>query len=496
MTTLAAVTAVATTSIATTTLPEMDEGTTTFMFLSTALVQFMTPGLALFYAGMTGSTSAVATMLQNFVALGIIWILWFTFAFSLTFGETWICWNGYKLLGKPWTYFLWTDVGIYEPLSRATEIVVCCFPGMLFAAYQGMFAVITPALISGGLIDRMRLGPYLVFISLWLIIVYCPLGYWNWGGGWMFQIGAWDFAGGMVVHESAGFSALGALLVLGRRTFPPGQSAPKGHSYPMLLLGTAMLWFGWFGFNGGSALTIGGLATIAFVNTQIAPAMAMVTWLFLDWIMTGKPTLNGACAGVVAGLVVITPSAGFVQPVMALLAGFLGAVWCYFAVEFIRHKTTLDDACDTFGVHGMAGFLGTVFVGVLADPAECSLGGDIKPPRWCANPGTVTRSWHQFVVQLGCAIVAALYSLVATYILMKALYSFYPILKTYEEQDTVRDLIAHGEQAYLMTPLGGFGLKDDDDDEYDEESDSMSKMTPRFTPREGDSQRKMQLAPM
>merc|ERR1719401_1210951 len=160
----------------------------------------------------------------------------------------------------------------------------------------------------------MRFGPWLIFISVWLTIVYAPLGFWNWGGGWMFQIGAWDFAGGMVVHESAGFSALGALLVLGARQYPKGQEPPGPHNMTLVLTGTGLLWFGWFGFNGGSALTIGGLATIAFVNTQIAPSAAMMTWLFLDWIVGGRPTLNGACAGVVAGLVVITPSAGFVQP--------------------------------------------------------------------------------------------------------------------------------------------------------------------------------------
>lgn len=314
----------------------------------------------------------------------------------------------------------------------------------------------------------------------------------------MFQVGAWDFAGGMVVHESAGFSALGALLVLGKREFPPGHSAPKPHSMVMILMGTALLWFGWFGFNGGSALTIGGLATIAFVNTQIAPAAAMMTWIGLDWIFLGKPTLNGACAGVVAGLVVITPSAGFVQPSMAILAGVLGTMWCFAAVEFIKHKTPLDDACDTFGVHGMAGFLGTIFVGVLADPAECLT--HHSAPSWCSNPGTVCRSWEQFKIQFGCAVAAAGYSLVVTHILVKVMFGMcFPILKTSEEQETARDILGHGEECYVTTPIihvrmediegnhghhdleGVGGMSDDSESESSvlKSPNGNSKVTPR-----------------
>jgi len=469
------------------------------MFLSTALVQFMTPGLSLFYAGLVGERSAVQLMLQNFIALGLIFLLWVFVGFSMTFGEPlWdVHFHGkkYHLIGNPFTYFMWKNVGLYGPLQRASEVVVCCFPGMLFAAYQGMFATITPALISGGFVDRMHFGPYLLFLSAWLLLVYAPLGYWNWGGGWMYQLGAWDFAGGMVVHESAGFSALGVLLVVGRRKFPKGQSSPGAHSLPMILTGTAMLWFGWFGFNGGSALTIGGLATIAFVNTQIAPATAMVTWVLLSWWNEGKPTLIGACSGVVAGLVVITPSAGFVQPEMAVVAGILGAVWCYTACEFIKHKTTLDDTCDTFGVHGMAGFLGTVFVGTLADPPECQ--DRETAPDWCANPGTVARSFDQFFKQSLCAVVSAGYALVVTYAMCKVLFSYFPLLDTYELQETTRDWIAHGEHAYTLTSSlmesNGYGENghaialdeygSEDDDESDRPSARSGKMTPMTTPR-------------
>jgi len=340
-----------------------------------------------------------------------------------------------------------------------------------------MFAVITPALISGGIVDRMRFGPWLVFLVLWLTLVYAPLGYWNWGGGWMYQIGAWDFAGGMVVHESAGFSALGAILVLGPRKLPKGKPKPEPHSLVNVMAGTAILWFGWFGFNGGSALSIGGLATIAFVNTQLAPAAGMMAWLFLDWITNGKPTMNGACAGVVAGLVVITPGAGFMQPQMAMLAGIVGTLWCFSAVEFVKHMTSLDDPCDTFGVHGMAGFMGTVIVGIFSDPEDCLADSS---PAWCANPGTVARSPRQFLIQLICGIVAALYSFVVTWIITKIMMStcFKP-LRTYEEQQTTTDWIAHGEKAWAL------GRAEFDDDEDDLEEDGSYESPRNSTSRSG-----------
>lgn len=434
------------------------------MFLCTALVQFMTPGLALYYAGMVGTRSTVMVLYQNFVSLGIVFMLWAIFVFSFTFGEPLLTIGGYNFLARPDTYFMLQDVGIYGPLHRASSIVVNGFPGMLFMAYQGMFAVITPALISGALVDRVRFGPYMIFITVWLIICYAPLGYWNWGGGWMFQIGAWDFAGGMVVHEAAGFSSAAAMYMLGRRADPP-PDRPRlqdtvPHSLPLVVLGTGMLWFGWFGFNGGSALAIGGLATVAFVNTQLAPSAAMMTWLGLDWLIGNRPTLLGACSGAVAGLVVITPSAGFVQPQMAMFAGFLGATTCYFAVLFIK-RSPLDDAVDALGVHGVGGFLGTILVGAISDPAECS---DAKAaPDWCANPGTCMRSWHQLWVQIVCAVVSAVYSFGITCLIFKVMFYFRPRLETWEEQETTRDEISFNEVAYKMdapVPL----LEDPDSD--------------------------------
>lgn len=281
-----------------------------------------------------------------------------------------------------------------------------------------------------------------------------------------------------MVHESAGFSTLACLKVVGNRAWRKGESVPAPHNLTMVLIGTAILWFGWFGFNGGSALTIGGLATIAFVNTQIAPSVAMLTWLLIEWQHKGRPTLTGACAGVVAGLVVITPAAGFVQPEMAFMAGILGTSWCYCAVEAVKRYTDLDDTCETFGVHGMAGFLGTILVGALADGAECS--DAENAPGWCANPGTVTRSMNQLFIQTFCAIVSAAYSFGMTYLLMKCLYTFYPILLTPDQQDTTRDLLAHGEVAYVISSAEC--LDDDDDEDYDE--DGCKMITPRVSARD------------
>jgi len=433
----------------------INSGTTSFMFLCTALVQFMTIGLALYYAGMVGSRSTVMVLYQNFVSLGIVFSLWAIFVFSMTFGEPMLTIGGYNFLARPDTYFMLSHVGIYGPLHRASSIVVNGFPGMLFMAYQGMFAVITPALISGALVDRMRFGPYMIFITLWLVLCYAPLGYWNWGGGWMFQIGAWDFAGGMVVHEAAGFSSAAAMYMLGRRAPPPPdrprQEDTVPHSLPLVLLGTGILWFGWFGFNGGSALAIGGLATVAFVNTQLAPSAAMMTWVVLDWFFGGRPTLLGACSGAVAGLVVITPSAGFVQPQMAMFAGFLGATTCFFAVRYIK-SSPIDDAVDALGVHGVGGFLGTILVGAISDPSECADQNSYPP--WCANPGTCNRSWNQLWVQIVCAVVSALYSFGMTCLIFKVMIYFRPRLETWEEQETARDEISFNEVAYKMdTPL-------------------------------------------
>lgn len=441
---------------------ELNEGTTAFMFVSTAMVQFMTPGLALFYGGLVGNNSVISVMFQSYMSLATVFLLWVLCGFSLGFGEPLITVGGYGLLGNPSTYFMLQGVSVYEPLQRAGSVVASGFPGILFMAYQGMFAVITPALIVGSFIDRLRFGPSVVFTALWLLIVYCPLAFWNWGGGWMAQVGAWDFAGGMVVHESSGFSALAAIYLLGRRRYEKDQVGSaffrKPHNIPFVLTGTAMLWFGWFGFNGGSALAIGGLATIAFVNTQIAPAVAMLTWVFLDWTVklkysSRKPTLLGACSGAVCGLVVITPCAGFVQPHMAMVAGVTGALICWSCTYMNVWYSGLDDACDTVSIHGLGGFLGTIYVGIMSDPPECA---SDNPPRWCANPHTCTRTWDQVRIQTICAFVSAGYAVTATYVILKIFFALgIAKLTRHDEQFECQDWQEFGEVAYRRSEPEG-----------------------------------------
>eukprot|EP00931_Biecheleriopsis_adriatica_P060222 TRINITY_DN36144_c0_g3_i1.p1 TRINITY_DN36144_c0_g3~~TRINITY_DN36144_c0_g3_i1.p1 ORF type:complete len:526 (-),score=76.81 TRINITY_DN36144_c0_g3_i1:168-1514(-) len=370
---------------------------------------------------MVPEKSALVVALQSFVCLGLIFMLWCFLGFTLVFGTPGISIAGWNFLGDARTYFALRGVQTYEPLERAGAVVVGEFPGMLFMLFQSMFAVLTPALMSGAFVDRMRVVPYMLFIGLWHFLVYCPIAYWNWGGGWMFQMGAWDFAGGMVVHEAAGFSALACLLVVGKRQRPPMPVHHSPHNIPLVIFGTALLWFGWFGFNAGSAMTIGGLATIAFVNTQIAPGVAMITWMCLDWFMplkhnVKKPSALGICTGALVGLVVITPSAGFVQPTMAAAAGLIGTLVCWPVGYWVTYKSNLDDACFTVPIHGVGGLLGTLFVGLLSDPSDC-LGKDA--PAWCANPNTCTRSVKQFGIQLFVGLMAAIYCFSITWVLAK-----------------------------------------------------------------------------
>ena len=272
--------------------------------------------------------------------------------------------TGLQMLG---TYFLFKGVDIYEPMQKADAIVAAGFPGILFASFQGMFAVISPAIISGAFTDRLRLFPFKLFACLWIVLVYAPLGYWKWGGGWTFVLGAWDFAGGIVVHETAGFAALGAVLFLGNRVVLEDQHyhhVKKPHNLPMVALGTGLLWFGWIGFNSGSALVVGGLAGMAFTNTLLCPAASMTGWMFLERIVTGKATLLGCCSGILAGLVVITPSAGYVQVGLSIPMGFIACLVCYAAVKAVK-SLELDDAVDAFAINGLGVLCGTIMVGIF-----------------------------------------------------------------------------------------------------------------------------------
>eukprot|EP00931_Biecheleriopsis_adriatica_P060220 TRINITY_DN36144_c0_g1_i3.p1 TRINITY_DN36144_c0_g1~~TRINITY_DN36144_c0_g1_i3.p1 ORF type:complete len:518 (-),score=82.18 TRINITY_DN36144_c0_g1_i3:33-1559(-) len=430
-----------------------DTGISSFMLLATAMVQLMTPGVALFYGGMVGAESVLGVMFQSFICMGVVFLLWVFVAFSLTFGDPWITIGGTNFLGSPWTFFLFNGVDVYQPLQKADAVLSSGFPGILFATFQGMFAVISPAIISGAFAGRLHTFTFALFACLWIVLVYAPMGYWNWGGGWMFQIGAWDFAGGIVVHETAGFSAMAAVLFLGNRvSHHKDHHVKTPHNVPMVALGTAVLWFGWIGFNCGSALTIGGLAGIAFCNTITAPSASMTVWVILERLFMRKASLIGACSGALAGLVAITPSAGFVQPSFSILIGVLGAVVCFFAVQLVEHLG-LDDAVDAFAVHGLGGLCGTILVGVFSDPDVCL--DEKTSPVWCANPGTVARSLTQTGIQALCGISAGVYSALVTVLLLYAmrLVGLAPILQRSAEQATTKDIHQHGQHAYFHPEL-------------------------------------------
>ena len=297
------------------------------------------------------------------VPMGIVTIMWYVFLFSLCFGES------LTFFGNPGTYFFMQNVNTNEAMVREEEIFIDGIPGTLFMAYQGMFAVITPALMTGAFANRFRFKPYVIFITLWMILVYAPFCHWVWGGGWMAEWGVWDFAGGIVVHITAGFSALAAIFVVGQRKAAPGEILDEPHNIPFVALGTALLWFGWFGFNGGSALGSSGTAVVAAVNSEVAASVALLTWLLIDWVRFGRPKLVGLCIGAIAGLATVTPAAGFIQPWGAGVLGVLAAILCYVCCE-VRKSLGIDDALDVWGVHGMGGFIGTA----LGAPPGCSSG--------------------------------------------------------------------------------------------------------------------------
>lgn len=418
---------------------------TGFILVCAGLVQLMTPGLAFFYGGLVRHHNALAMMSQNFVSLGITSVLWVLFLFSMCFADTW---DPYGFIGNPWTFGGFESISVHRPLAYGDSGgVTAKIPGMLFAFYQCMFAVITPALMTGSFADRLRYKAWLCFLVLWLVLVYAPWCHMIWGGGILAKQGVADFAGGIVVHITSGFSCNAVLLVLGRRATMPGahpDDMDTPHSIPLVFLGTALLWFGWFGFNCGSALAANGVAVVAGWNSQVAAAAAMTVWAFLDWMFRGKPGLVGKCVGAVAGLATITPAAGFVQPWAALLIGCVTAPVCYCCVLFSKY-IGCDDALDVWGVHGMGGFLGTILLGVLADGPACA---DVDTaPDYCVNPGTVTRSFTQFKLQLMAATGCAVYSFGVSYMLLRIIGCFTELTPSAEQQHAL-DEHEHGETAY------------------------------------------------
>ncbi len=374
----------------------IDTGATALVLISAALVMLMTPGLAFFYGGLVRRKNVLTIMMQSFISMGIVTIIWVFGGFSLMYGK-----DIAGIVGDPLQYFGLRGVATATLLiSDSTQTI----PLTAYFVFQEMFAIITPALITGAFADRVSFKSYLIFLVLWSVLVYAPIAHWVWGGGFLAQMGFADFAGGLVVHTSAGFAALASILIIGKRRVKKGEKLAP-HNVTYVALGAALLWFGWFGFNGGSALGSNGLAALAFVNTDVGASLAMVTWMLIDWVRHGRPNIVGALTGSVAGLATITPAAGYVQPWAAALIGIVTAFVCYGAI-LLRGRMGWDDALDVWGVHGVGGALGTILVGVFAGAAVNHVSGLIE--------GNV----HQFLVQLLGVGIAIVYSFVLTYALL------------------------------------------------------------------------------
>ncbi len=412
--------------------PKNDAGDTAWVLISTALVMLMTPGLALFYAGMVRRKNVLGTIMQSFIILALISVQWVLWGYSLAFGPD----KGGIIGSLAW--FGLNGVGTDPNPDYAATI-----PHQAFMIFQMMFAVITPALITGAFAERVKFSTFLVFTLLWATLVYDPIAHWVWGlsggKGWLNNLGALDFAGGTVVHISSGVSALAAALIIGKRKGYGTESMPP-HNVPMVVLGAALLWFGWFGFNAGSALSSGGLATSAFVATNTACATAAFTWAVVEWMHRGKPTVLGAVSGAVAGLVAITPAAGFVSPMSSILIGMLGGVVCYFSVSVVKSKLGYDDSLDAFGIHGVGGTLGALATGLFASKLVNSAGND---GLFFGNPA--------LLVNQAIAVVAtAVYAFVVTAILLKVLDATMGLRVTKEDEVTGLDLSQHGESGYTL----------------------------------------------
>src|SRR5688572_30694938 len=403
----------------------MNPADTAWMLISTALVLLMTPALAFFYGGLTRSKNALNTMMMSFISLGFVGILWAIIGYSLSFapGNDWI--------GDLSRLFL-RGVDL-QPQGT--------IPHLLFMCYQGTFAIITAALISGAIVERMRFPAYIVFICLWALLVYSPVAHWVWGGGWLAKMGALDFAGGTVVHVNAGVAALVAAIVLGKRKDYPSSSLIP-HNVPFVLLGAALLWFGWFGFNAGSALAASPIAGLAFVTTMLAPAATLTVWTILDFIRLGKATAVGGATAIVVGLVAVTPAAGFVSPMNALLLGGIAAIPSYFGLV-LRAKTSLDDSLDVVAAHGVGGTVGALLTGVFA---QKSLNGLFDGALY-GNPG-------QLGIQALAVVTAIAYSGAASFVLLKLISLVMPLRATSSEEADGMDIAAHGEEAYVHD--GGF----------------------------------------
>lgn len=410
----------------------IDTGNTAWVLVAATLVFFMTPGLALFYGGMERSKNVLNTIMESFFLIGVVSVEFMLIGYTLIFGS-----DVYGVIGNLDKIGL---IGTQNNIMDGVNI-----PEMAFVAFQCMFAVITPAIMSGSITGRMRFAPFVVFSVIWSLLVYNTMAHWVWGGGFLAQLGALDFAGGLVIHILSGVSGLVLCLLLGRRR-GYGRMPMLPHHLPMTVLGGAILWFGWFGFNAGSALGAGPLAANALVTTQIAAAIGVVGWVLAERYHRGKPTVLGAVSGGVAGLVAITPAAGFVTPVAAIFVGLIGAICCYVAVAILKNKLGYDDSLDAFGIHGVGGMWGAIATGLFAtvsvnpDGADgLFYGGDLLLP------------------QLVSIIVAVLFSIIGTVVIFKVVSLFMDMRVSIGAESLGVDISEHGEEAYNQSEFKSSG---------------------------------------
>jgi Amt family ammonium transporter len=400
-----------------------DTGTTGFMLLATSLVMLMTPGLAFFYGGLAGKRNILGIMIQSFVSMGITTIMWFICGYSLCFsGDTM---GG--LIGNFDKAFM-QGVDLNTPFAGNHKL-----PEFVFMAYQMMFAIITPALITGAFVNRVTFKSYLIFLVLWQVLVYYPFAHMVWGGGLLAQWGVRDFAGGIVVHATAGFAALASVIYVGKRR--DVISAPN--SIPLIAIGTGLLWFGWYGFNAGSELDVNAITGLAFVNTDVAASFAAVTWLVIEWSQSRKPKFVGLLTGAVAGLATITPAAGFVSLPAAVAIGIAAGIVCYLAIH-LKNRMGWDDALDVWGVHGIGGCLGTILLGVFASKLINANGAD----------GLLSGGSTFFIHQVVAVVAACVYAFVFTYVMLAAINKITKVHVTEEAEDRGLDEFLHGEKAY------------------------------------------------
>lgn len=396
-----------------------DSGSTTFMILCTSLVMLMTPGLAFFYGGLAGKRNILGIMVQTFVSLGVTTIMWVTIGFSLCFsgGEGGIIGN--------------LDLAFLKGIAFDDAFDNGKYPMYIFVAYQMMFAIITPALITGAFINRVTFKAYLIFLVVWQIFVYYPFVHMVWGGGLLAEWGVIDFAGGIVVHATAGFAALASVFYVGKRR--DTNSPPN--SIPLVAIGTGLLWFGWYGFNAGSELDVDAISTLAFLNTDVAASFAAITWLVIEWIKEGQPKFVGLLTGAVAGLATITPAAGFVPLWAAMLIGISAGAVCFFAVQ-MKNRLGWDDALDVWGVHGIGGMLGTILLGVFA---FSSING---------QSGLLEGNTSFFLKEVAAVLISAVYAFGFTYLMLVIINLITPVKATDQEEEIGIDQALHGEKAY------------------------------------------------